>query len=360
MNVNFSLEDYVSNGIESVIKGIIKASFKNPKETAFIMKFALAIQEAEKKKKIHKKNIPAFLIASISSTCNLFCSGCYARANKSCNEDTKDVLSEERWESIFKEAAEMGISFILLAGGEPFMRREVLIKASEINNIMFPVFTNGTMLNDNNLNLLDKKRNLVPILSIEGDKEYTDSRRGKGTYELLMNSMDDLNKRGILYGVSITVTTHNVRSVTSTKYFETIYRRGCKAVVFVEYVPVTDSSKHLAPTDLERKILEEQLKYLRDTYKDAIFLSFPGDEKYSGGCLAGGRGFFHINANGSAEPCPFSPFSDINLKNCTLENALNSPLFQKLNASGMLMGEHDGGCLLFEHEEEVRRLLEES
>lgn len=45
-----------------------------------------------------------------------------------------------------------------------------------------------------------------------------------------------------------------------------------------------------------------------------VFLSFSGDEKYVGGCLAAGRGFFHINANGEVEPCPFSPYSDVNSK----------------------------------------------
>jgi MoaA/NifB/PqqE/SkfB family radical SAM enzyme len=49
-----------------------------------------------------------------------------------------------------------------------------------------------------------------------------------------------------------------------------------------------------------------------------IFISFPGDEKTSGGCLAAGRGFFHINSHGGAEPCPASPYSDINVRDSSL------------------------------------------
>ena len=86
---------------------------------------------------------------------------------------------------------------------------------------------------------------------------------------------------------------------------------------------------------------------------EMILLSFPGDEKSSGGCLAAGRGFFHINSHGDAEPCPFSPYSDTNIRDCTLRDALKSGLFRKLNDSGILMQDHTGGCVLFQHREFV-------
>ncbi len=304
------------------------------------------------------ENIPAFLISSITSNCNLFCKGCYARENKSCGEGfKKEQLSSERWGDIFKEARELGISFILLAGGEPLMRSDVIEKAADVKEIMFPIFTNGTMFQDEYIKLFDKNRNLVLILSIEGNKEQTDGRRGEGTYDILMNVMDTLKEKGILYGASVTMTTENVRTVTSKDFFDKLYNKGCRALIFIEYVPITEATKQLAPTDVERKILEDEQQKLRKQYEDVIFLSFPGDEKYSGGCLAAGRGFFHINVDGSAEPCPFSPYSDINLKDCTLREALKSPLFRKLNETGMLIGEHDGGCLLFQKEKEVKELI---
>ncbi|MGV8980078.1 hypothetical protein [Clostridium sp.] len=172
-----------------------------------------------------------------------------------------------------------------------------------------------------------------------------------------VSKRNSCHAKGILYGVSVTVTTENILTLTSKTFFDNLYDKGCKALVFVEYVPVTETTKHLAPTDNEREILENEQKNLRNQYKDVIFLSFPCDEKYSGGCLAAGRGFFHINVDGSAEPCPFSPYSDTNLKDCTLKEALQSPLFRKLNETGMLLGDHDGGCLLFQKEDEVKKLI---
>lgn len=363
MDTEFKLSEYMNKGIENIVKGIVKASLRNPKETIFVAKYRQSSKEAQKKRAAMEQKgqkVPAFLIGSITSSCNLFCKGCYARANKLCGEKEEDKhLSAARWAEIFREAQEMGVSFILLAGGEPLIRQEVIEKAAQVKDIIFPIFTNGTMLQEDYIALFDRHRNLVPILSIEGNAEQTDSRRGQGTYELLMDVMDELNERGILYGASVTVTTRNVKTVTSKSFFETLYRKGCKAVIFVEFVPVTQDTKSLAPTDIERKLLENGQQQLREAYADAVFLSFPGDEKYSDGCLAAGRGFFHISADGAAEPCPFSPYSDTNLKNASLIDALSSPLFKKLEDTGMLLGEHEGGCLLFQKEQEVRNLLEQ-
>lgn len=361
MENDFDLSEYMSNGVDNIIKNIIKASFKNPKETAFIMNYIISSKEAKKKRKaneINGINIPAFLISSITSSCNLHCKGCYARANNTCGEGLdKQQISADRWNEIFSEAKNLGISFILLAGGEPLMRLEVIQSAAKIQEIIFPIFTNGTMIDDNYIDLFNKNRNLIPILSIEGREEQTDKRRGNGTYKALINCMDSLKKRDILFGTSVTVTTDNIETVTSSAFFNELYIRGCRGVIFVEYVPVTEETRGLEPTDLERKILEDNQEKLRKEYEDVIFLSFPGDEKFTGGCLAAGRGFFHINVNGGAEPCPFSPYSDTNLKECSLLEALHSPLFKHIKESEVLALEHAGGCLLFQKETEVKKML---
>ncbi|MCY6957202.1 radical SAM protein [Clostridium brassicae] len=361
MSKEFNLSEYMSEGIENIVKNILKASIKNPKESAFVIKYMLAVKDAKNKRDMLEskgEHIPPFFMGSIATSCNLYCKGCYARANKSCGNNIKgSEISEERWGEIFNEAKDLGISFALLLGGEPLMRRGVIEKASSVKEIVFPIFTNGTMFDEKYINLFDKNRNLVPMISIEGDEYQTDNRRGIGTYNSIMTAMDNLNKKRILFGCSVTVTTENIMTVTSKKFIQELYNKGTRALVFVEYVPVTKSTRNLAPTDKERLILEENIVQLRNIFKNMVFLSFPGDEKYAGGCLSAGRGFFHINANGGAEPCPFSPYSDINLKECSLREALKSPLFKKLKDNEMLLGDHDGGCLLFEKEEDVKELL---
>ena len=364
MNSSFDLIEYMNQGVKGIVENALKASLKNPREAAFFVKFLGASKKAEERRtqlENSGKHIPPFLIASIATKCNLFCNGCYARANQSCHEDAADdQLSSQEWHRIFEEASSLGVSFILLAGGEPLMRRDVIRCAGKVQNIIFPIFTNGTIVSDDDLELFNRKRNLVPIISLEGSREETDERRGTGVYDLIENAMDQLKNRGIYFGTSITVTTENIHTVMQEAFIRMLSNSGCKIIFFVEYVPVSPETEYLAPGQKERDLMEHQLNALRIQNEEMVLLSFPGDEKYSGGCLAAGRGFFHINANGGAEPCPFSPFSDINVKDTSLVDVLNSKLFRRLTESEFLTAEHKGGCVLFEKESEVRKILAEN
>ena len=294
------------------------------------------------------------MIASITDDCNLHCAGCYAQANHACEKSQE--LPTTAWERIFDEAAELGVSVILLAGGEPLLRRDVLVAAAKRTGILFPVFTNGTLLDDDALRLFDAHRNLIPIVSIEGDETATDARRGQGVYIQTADTMRRLREHGLLFGVSVTVTADNIDAVTSDAFMDDLERRGCKAALFVEYVPVESPS--LALNEDGRIKLAARVGELRARQKGMITISFPGDETEAGGCLAAGRGFFHINASGGAEPCPFSPYSDLNLRDASLRDALQSPLFTRLREDGILAAEHTGGCVLFEQKQAVEQLAE--
>lgn len=361
MDNKFDIQAYMTRGVERIVADSLKATLRDPRESAFMIKFAAASRKASKIRVEAEKrgeHIPPFLIASITSKCNLHCAGCYSRCNHA-TEDREPVcqLTSDEWLAIFREADEIGISYILLAGGEPMLRRDIIEAAGTMQNIIFPIFTNGTYMDADYFQLLDKCRNLVPVMSIEGEKEETDIRRGENVYEKLIANMDEFHKRSLLFGVSVTVTTRNVREVTSSDFLDTLAARGCKLVVFVEFVPVTEESQELAPGEIERAILQDRIARLRKDYTEMVFVSFPGDEKSSGGCIAAGRGFFHINSHGGAEPCPFSPYSDINVRDTSLRDALRSKLFLALQEGDMLVDDHDGGCVLYEKRKQVEELL---
>ncbi len=364
MNENFDLQNYLINGVEGVVKEAIKATMKNPKESAFLLKFAASSRAASRKRRIAEDNgehIPPFLIASITSQCNLHCEGCYSRcSNATVDSDPVCQLSGDDWLRIFNEADDLGVSFIILAGGEPMLRRDVIEAAGTKQNILFPIFTNGTFIDEKYFRLFDKCRNLVPIMSIEGSRELTDSRRGDGIYDKLCANMDRFREKGLIFGASITVTTQNYREVTSDSFLGMLADKGCKAVIFVEYVPTADNSSDLAPGDAERDHLMNVIGRLRIEHPEMVYIAFPGDEKSSGGCVAAGRGFFHINSHGGAEPCPFSPFSDMNVRTTSLRDALRSPLFIALQSGDLLLDDHSGGCVLYEKRELVEKLIAQS
>lgn len=361
MATDFDLTGYLNQGAEQLVKDVLRSTLRNPKEAAFVLRFHKSQQQMEKRRAALESeglHMPVFLIASIANACNLFCKGCYSRANGQCGSgDGKSLLTAGEWGGIFRQAGDAGIPFILLAGGEPLLRRDVLETAAAHEEIVFPVFTNGTLIDAPLLSLFDKHRNLVPVVSLEGGERATDGRRGEGAYARVQTALDSLQKHRLLFGASLTVTTENRTEVMSPAFMRMLYQKGCRLAFFIEYVPVAPGTEELAPNDAQRLMIGEAVEQLRAGFPGMVFLSFPGDEKQMGGCLAAGRGFFHINAQGAAEPCPFSPFSDLSLRDHTLLDALQSPFFQSVRDLNAQDDGHLGGCALFEKEAQVKALL---
>ena len=204
MHREFDIQRYMTGGVERIVADALRATVKNPRESAYMLRFASASKKASKKRAASEnkgEHIPPFLIASITSSCNLHCAGCYSR----CNEATTD--------------------------------RE-------------------------------------PVIS-----------------------------------------------------------------------------------DEQRDHLIAEVSRIRSEHQDMVFVSFPGDEKSSGGCTAAGRGFFHINSHGGAEPCPFLPYSNINVRETSVRDALNSKLFTALRDGDYLKDDHVVGCVLYEKRAAVERML---
>ncbi|MDR2535204.1 MAG: radical SAM protein [Treponema sp.] len=351
----FNLEGYLNEGLRSLVKDALRQTLRSPQGTAFFGQYGARAKKAERLRRRALKagdHIPPFLIASVTRQCNLGCAGCYDRARQDPGGISE--MSPRDWSRIFGEAEELGVAAILLAGGEPLTRPDVLEEAAQYSSMLFPIFTNGTMLDKKYAEFFEKYRHLIPIISVEGDEVLTDKRRGCGVYAQAMRAMEYLKAFDLLFGGSVTVTSRNIQEITQEETVADLKEKGCKVLVFVEYVPVTNPELAL---DLGgRRALEERVRTLRNQ-QDLIIISFPGDEAASGGCLGAGRGFFHINAVGGAEPCPFSPYSDASLKTASLRDVLRSPLFMRLQQDGVLGKTHTGGCVLFEEALHVQSLV---
>ncbi len=360
----FDLQGYMSDAIRRIMSKAYTNVLSNPREAKTVWQLQQTFLKSEKRRAAVREKegveVPPFLICSIATICNLHCKGCYARSNGIASdsaEEQKTTLAPDQWKHIFEEAASLGINFALLAGGEPMMRRDILESVAEVKDMIFPIFTNGTLIGPSYIEFLKKHLNMIPVISIEGMEHSTDERRGKGMYKRAMQSMEMLHDEDLFFGTSITVTTENFEVVTSDAFVDNLRDLGCKLIIYVEYVPTEADSEYLAFGESDLGMMEAVQAHQRARYKDVIIISFPGDEQHMGGCLAAGRGFFHIGPDGSAEPCPFSPFSDSSVIELGVKGALASPLFRKLREVHLVGGEHSGGCALFEHREEVEAML---
>ncbi|OHD55410.1 MAG: hypothetical protein A2Y33_11475 [Spirochaetes bacterium GWF1_51_8] len=296
---------------------------------------------------------PPFMIISITAKCNLACKGCYSHAQHRSRETE---MSAEKLRSVIGEAGELGTSVILIAGGEPLVRPEIMDITAGFPEIVFPMFTNGLLLNDALIGRMKKQKNLVPIVSLEGGMIETDSRRGGGVFANVLRVMDKLASGNVLYGTSVTVTRENFDTVTSGEFIGSLLGKKCGVFIYVEYVPVREGTDHLTLTE-EQKI---ELRRLLDEWgrkHRAQFIGFPGDEEIFGGCLASGRGFVHISPEGRLEPCPFAPYSDTDVNQMSLRSALASDFLRKIRENHHLLKETRGGCALWENRQWVASLM---
>jgi len=286
------------------------------------------------------RTVPGILIASVTRRCNLRCAGCYSQALR---PDASAELGDERFLELFREAAELGVGTIMSAGGEPLLRRRLLEGAAGIPGIVFPVFTNGSLLDEGYLDLFSRAR-MLPILSIEGDAAFTAERRGTGVHERVMENCATLRKRGALFGFSVTLTSKNADSVLSERFLDGVAASGAAVLFLIEYVPVAAGSGHLVLSDAQKADLSRPGRFDRYPF---MTVSLPGDEEAFGGCLAAGRGFVHLADDGALEACPFAPYSDTNAAALGLRGALDSPLMKAIRARHSELTETKGGCALW-------------
>lgn len=305
--------------------------------------------------------VPPVMMVSITSQCNLACQGCYMHRQPAAAPVAPGAeMSPKQIHSITEQAADLGISVIVLAGGEPLLRKnEILTLARAFPHILFPIFTNGLLIDDDTAKEIAGTRNIVPVISFEGLKEDTDLRRGNGVYDRLLGSCARLAVQHVFFGCSVTVTSKNLPRVTSTEFIRHMIGAGVRVFVFVEYVPVKPGTESLVLSKDHQKILLDRITgFSRDF--PALFIGFPGDEARYGGCLAAGRGFIHISPRGDLEPCPAAPFSDANLTTRSLRDALQSRFLAQLRDHHDCLTETQGGCALWTNREWVSTLLERS
>jgi MoaA/NifB/PqqE/SkfB family radical SAM enzyme len=344
----------LNNTLKIFFKDALRTAVTNPLQAVFFVKTLNWQKQAAKIRKQWEKqglHVPPIIVFSVTSQCNLNCKGCYHQTLR--QKPNKDI-SDQRLRKAIAEAKELGISFIVFGGGEPLMRPNILDIPNDYPEIMFLMFTNGLLINDTILKKMNEKRNVIPLLSLEGYQTDTDERRGKGVYEMLQGSIAKLKENGTFWGTSITLTRNNFDEVTDENFVKKLVNAGCRLFMLVEYTPVKEDTEDWVLTETQRLELVKR----RDSFRKnnpAVFIALPWDEEEIGGCLSAGRGFIHISADGNVEPCPFIPYSDTNLNNVSLKEALQSKMLRTIRENHEQL-EETHGCALWQKREWVKSL----
>jgi len=301
-------------------------------------------------------NVPWAILMDPTSACNLRCTGCWA-----AEYGNKLNLSYEQLDSIICQGKELGTYVYIYSGGEPLVRKADLIRLCEKHDdCAFLTFTNGTLIDDAFADEMLRVKNLVPAISIEGFEEATDFRRGEGTYRKVIEAMTRLKERKLLFGISCCYTSKNVEVIGSEEYFDSMIDMGAKFAWLFTYMPIGAAAvPELIATAEQRKFMYEQIHKFRKT-KPLFTMDFWNDGDAVGGCIAGGRGYCHINANGDMEPCAFIHYSDSNIKEKTLLECYQSPLFMAYRRNQPFNDNMLRPCPVLDNPGRLTQIVEES
>ncbi|MDF3001116.1 MAG: Radical domain protein [Bacillota bacterium] len=325
-------------------------------ENFIINTVIIGLVRQEKTKEENGCNVPWAILLDPTSACNLHCKGCWA-----AEYGNKMNLTLEEWDSIITQGKEMGTFMYIYSGGEPTVRKDDIFHICEMHSdCMFLAFTNATLIDEEFADKMMHVKNFIPAISVEGFGDATDFRRGQGTYEKILRAMNILKKSHLPFGISCCYTSKNAEVIGSEEYIDDMVAKGALFAWFFTYMPVgKDAVTELMATAEQRKYMYHQIREFRNT-KPLFTMDFWNDGEYVDGCIAGGRCYCHINANGDIEPCAFIHYSDSNIREKTLLEAYKSPLFMAYHDNQPFNSNMLRPCPLLDNPGRLTQMVEQS
>ena len=339
--------------VRSIVRDVDPEVLKTIAVNYFINSNLIGCSIEEEVRQKYNCNIPWAILLDPTSACNLRCVGCWA-----AEYGHKLNLSFEEIDDIIRQGKEMGVYMYIYTGGEPLVRKQDLIRLCEKHDdCVFLCFTNGTLIDEEFAKEMLRVKNFVPAISLEGDEASTDSRRGKGVFQQVLRAMKIVQSHRLPYGLSCCYTSENYDSITSEAYWDMMIEHGAYFVWYFHYMPVgNDASPELLPTPAQRETVYRRIREYRAT-KPLFAIDFQNDAEFVGGCIAGGRRYLHINANGDIDPCVFIHYSDSNIREKTLLQAMQSPLFQAYRDGQPFNENMMRPCPMLENPELLREIV---
>jgi MoaA/NifB/PqqE/SkfB family radical SAM enzyme len=340
---------FIRRMINEIDPGVMKTLITN----FFINAVLTGWKKQEKLRAEMNCNIPWAILMDPTSACNLHCTGCWA-----AEYGNKLNLTYDELDDIICQGKELGVYLYIYTGGEPLVRKKDIIRLCEKHDdCVFLSFTNGTLIDDEFTDEMLRVKNFIPAISLEGFEKATDARRGEGVFQATQRAMKLMHEKKLPYGVSTCYTRANFDSIISEEYYDGLVSMDAFFIWFFHYMPVgMDAVPELLPTPEQRRLAYKKIRGFRAT-KPLFAMDFQNDGEYVGGCIAGGKRYLHINANGDVDPCVFVHYSDSNIRQKTLLECLQSPLLMAYHDNMPFNDNMLRPCPMLENPEKIRDMV---
>jgi MoaA/NifB/PqqE/SkfB family radical SAM enzyme len=258
-----------------------------------------------KKRLARGEHFPPFLYISVINSCNLRCQGCWVKV-----DGPQHYIDATRMDRLIGDAKAKGNSFFGILGGEPFMHPQLLEILSRHPDCYFQIFTNGQFITDEIARELRRLANATPLISIEGTKDVSDTRRGRANVlDKTLAGLEAAARHKLIVGVATSVCRSNVDDLVNEAWLRHLIRRGVHYVWYHTYRPVGENAcpdLALSPEQVVRvrRFVVEMRSKLPLALVDAYW-----DDQGEALCPMATGISHHINPWGEIEPCPIIQFA---------------------------------------------------
>jgi radical SAM protein with 4Fe4S-binding SPASM domain len=255
-----------------------------------------------------QQRVPLSGSFAITHRCNLRCAHCYLGSQKKQNQLRPQEMSTAKVLSVLDEITEAGCLYLLITGGEPLLRKdfpEIYTHAKE-NGLLVTVFTNGTMISEN---ILDLFRELPPRtveITVYGASEATYKKVSgiDGSFQRCMSGIQGLLDQDIPLKLKAIIMSHNRHEFLDIKKIADDL--GVDFRFDADLFPTFDGD--LTPIDLrippqeviEIELAESGMVEEWHNYQQKYRMTTQNDSLYQCGA---GQTSFHIDPFGNLLPC---------------------------------------------------------
>ena len=173
---------------------------------------------------------PPIVVWNCTQRCNLKCLHCYARSQ---DRVYQGELTTEEGKTFLRDLADFKVPVILLSGGEPTLRKDIIELASRAKELGIRVVlsTNGTLITDKLAEEIIKVGFGEVGISLDGIGAVNDHFRGQeGAFEAALQGFRRLVALKQRVSLRLTITRHNYREIPAI--FDLVERERIDRICF--------------------------------------------------------------------------------------------------------------------------------
>lgn len=214
------------------------------------------------------KRIPIVAQFELTSRCNLSCKMCYVCNKSNVNEVIKKEKTAKEWIELARQVRDAGVLYLLLTGGEVFIRddfKEIYEAVSEMGfNVQ--LYTNGTLITPEIAHWLGKRPPSKVSITLYGASRdtYKIITGSASAFEKAINGIDLLLKEKIM--VTVRTTTIKENKNDAKKIFDICNSRGLVFGVS-QYISPRREGDNIDIPITERLSPKEIIEYNREIWE---------------------------------------------------------------------------------------------